>query len=170
MTKKEKEEFEVIVKENMRRGYYAALSILGSHDDALEMSQLAFVKAFKNFKKYDRSKKFFTWYYTILRNLCFNFIRDHKKFVSLDAIVERENPDRASNPEFKAEASQSEEIINNALNELDHEDREILTLREFQNYSYKEISEMLGIPVGTVMSRLYYARKKLGKILEGYEL
>lgn len=170
MTQKEKKEFEMIVKKNMRRGYFAALSILGSHDDAVELSQLAFVKAFQNFGKYDRTKKFFTWYYTILRNLCFNFIRDHKNFIPLDSILERENKDKDSNPQQYAENSQTEEIVNAALNELSPEDREILTLREFQGFSYKEIAEMLDLPEGTVMSRLYYARKKLAKKLEGVEL
>ncbi len=170
LTKSEKAEFEMIVKKNMRRGYFAALSILGSHDDAVEISQLAFVKAYKNFKNFDRNKNFFTWYYTILRNLCFNFIRDHKKFVAIDSVLEMESPSREADPQRLAEDKQKEELINQALNELNPEDREIIILREFQNYSYKEISDMLQIPEGTVMSRLYYARKKLAQKLEGIEL
>ncbi|RMD51539.1 MAG: sigma-70 family RNA polymerase sigma factor [Ignavibacteria bacterium] len=170
LSRKEKEEFEMIVKKNMRRGYYAALGILGSHDDAVELSQQAFVKAYKNFKKFDKSKNFFTWYYTILRNLCFNFIRDNKKFVSLENVFEKSDPNVYSNPAEEAESNQRSEIIKKALDELDEEDREIIVLREFQNHSYKEISEMLNIPEGTVMSRLFYARKKLAAKLEGVEL
>ncbi len=170
LSKKEKDEFEMIVKKNMRRGYFAALGILGSHDDALEVSQLAFVKAYKNFNNFDRTKKFFTWYYTILRNLCFNFIRDNKKFVSLDTVIETENSRKEFDPGYTAEKSELRDLMNRALNELSRDDREIIVLREFQGYSYVEISEMLGIPEGTVMSRLFYARKKLGKKLKGYEL
>jgi len=156
LSRKEMMEFEEYIKNNMKRGYFSALGILGSHDLAMELSQEAFIRAYKNYKKFDRSKKFFTWYYRILKNLCLNYIRDHKKFETID-FLELNEPDPSSIVEIEEEKRMVEE----SLNELNIEDREIITLREFENLSYNEIAECLEIPEGSVMSRLYYARKKL---------
>jgi len=76
LSEKEKMEFENLVKANMKRAYFVALGFLGSRDDAVEISQEAFIRAYRNFKKFDSTKSFFTWYYRILKNLCLNFIRD----------------------------------------------------------------------------------------------
>lgn len=166
LTTADKMEFEIFVKENMRRAYYVALGFLGSHDLAMEASQKAFIRAYKHFKKFDRSKKFFTWYYKILRNLCLNMIRDNKRKSSLD-ILECKNIDAENNNvENIIEEKELRKNISKALNMLQTEDREVIILREFENYSYKEIAEFLEIPEGTVMSKLFYARKKLAKKLE----
>ena len=124
--------FTTLAKENMKRAYFSAFAILGNHDDAMEISQLAFLRAYKNFDTYDPHRKFFTWYYKILRNLCLNFIRDNRNRKEISLI---------DNIEYKEE----------------------LILKEFENYSYKEIAEMLEIPIGSVMSKLHYARKKLAE-------
>ena len=71
-----KEEFEMLVKQNMKPAYFSALGLLGSHDAAMDVTQEAFIRAYKNYKNYNNEKKFFTWYYRILKNLCLNFIRD----------------------------------------------------------------------------------------------
>ena len=71
------------------------------------------------------------------------------------------NEQNSINPEQIVENKQLTEMLNNAISRLEAEDREIIILREFENYSYDKIAEMLNIPVGTVMSRLFYARKKL---------
>ncbi len=168
LSKKEKKKFEMYVKANMRKGYFAALAFLGNHDDAMEISQKAFIKAFGHFKKFDRSKNFFAWYYTILRNLCLNHIRDNKKKKPLDEIIISKENTEAVNPQTAVENEELKNQLHKALFNLDEEDREILILREFENYSYKQLSELLGIPEGTVMSRLYYARKKLAKELKKY--
>lgn len=142
----------------MKRAYYSALVIVGNHDDAMELSQQAFIRAYDNYSKYDPERKFFTWYYKILRNLCLNFIRDNKnKSHLIEEITYRTMDD------IQSEIEKDEEIekVKRALNQLEHSDREILMLKEFENYSYKEIAEMLDIPIGSVMSKLFYARKKL---------
>jgi RNA polymerase sigma-70 factor, ECF subfamily len=131
-----KAEFEILVKSNMKRAYFAALGFLGSHDAAMDVSQEAFIRAFKSFRKFDSTKNFFTWYYKILKNLCLNFIRDNKRKSAKNFL------------EFRDEISAN-------------------TFEEFENYSYKEIAEMLNIPIGTVMSGLFYARKKLAEELRG---
>ncbi len=167
LSKKEKEKFQMYVKANMKKGYLAALSILGNHDAAMEISQKAFVKAFKHFKKFDESRNFFAWYYTILKNLCFNYIRDNKKKLPLDEIILIKKS-KEEDPASIVEKKELKETLEKALFELEPEERTMLILREFENYSYKELAKTLGIPEGTVMSRLYYARKKLANKLKKF--
>lgn len=157
-------EFETLVKANMKRAYVSAYAIIGSHDDAMDISQQAFINAYKSFHKFDKTKNFYTWYYKILKNLCLNFIRDKKRKneVSIIYAVKKE----AESPENLLINDEQNSALNAALNKLEPEEREIIVLKEFENYSYKEMSEMLNIPQGTVMSRLYYSRKKLSKLIE----
>lgn len=156
-------EFETLVKANMKRAYVSAYAIIGSHDDAMDISQQAFINAYKSFHKFDKTKNFYTWYYKILKNLCLNFIRDKKRKneVSIIYAVKKE----AESPENLLINDEQNSALNAALNKLEPEEREIIVLKEFENYSYKEMSEMLNIPQGTVMSRLYYSRKKLSKLI-----
>ena len=165
LSRSQKMAFEEHVRKNMKRAYFSAFGILGSHDAAMEVSQSAFVIAYRNFKSFNSEKRFFTWYYTILRNLCLNFMRDNKNRNTsrfFDQIELKTSNEATSS----VERDETKEIIWNALYQLDFEEREIIILKEFENMSYNEISESLNIPKGTVMSRLYYARKKLAKKLE----
>lgn len=158
--------FESLVKSYMKRAYFVALGIIGSHDAAMELSQEAFIRAYRNFKSFDKSRKFFTWYYKILRNLCLNFIRDNRNKTNIEFIEQSEN--KSADPQQIVEQNELLHQLEIALTKLDMEEREIIILREFENYSYSEISETLEIPIGTVMSRLYYARKKLAEKMEGF--
>lgn len=163
ISKNNTKEFEVLVKDNMKRAYFSALGFLGSHDAAMDVSQEAFIRAFHNFNKYDEKRNFFTWYYKILRNLCLNFIRDTKNRKEEFFLDSRKYEDSQNNPEQNLEEREELEMLHIAINQLETEDREIIILREFEGYSYEEISEMLNLPAGTVMSRLFYARKKLAE-------
>lgn len=167
ITKKQKDEYSLLVKANMKRAYFSALGILGSHDEAMELSQEAFIRAYRYYNTFDKTRKFFTWYYKILRNLCLNRIRDRKNRKETSFIDYKETAELTS-PESNFESEEIKNILEAKLLELDTEDREILILKEFEGHSYKEISELLGIPVGTVMSRLFYARKKLAKKMQSY--
>jgi len=168
LSRSEKMAFERYVKANMKRAYYSAFGIIGSHDAAMELTQAAFIKAYRNFKSFDNTKNFFTWYYTILRNLCLNFIRDSKskRTVTFDEQIEWKED---TNPADDIEKEELKKKLWESISQLEFEDREIITLKEFEGLSYKEISEALNIPIGTVMSRLYYARKKLAKKLEVFK-
>lgn len=158
-----KAEFEILVKANMKRAYFTALGILGSHDAAMEISQEAFIRAYKNFSKFDRNRKFFTWYYKILKNLCLNFLRDEKRNKT-DLFIEAN--ELSLDPKEEYERSELSLKVNEALMELSVNEREIIILKEFEGLSYKEIAEALELPAGSVMSRLFYARKKLGEVLK----
>ncbi len=167
-TKKKKEEFALLMKLNMRRAYYTALLLLGSHDDAMEISQQAFVNAYHHFAKFDVNKNFFTWYYKILRNLCFNYKRDKKKNMNIE-LFELEINSVNNKVQAEVELKDLHKILEAALFKLKKSDREILVLKEIENYTYKEIAEMLDIPIGSVMSKLFYARKRLAKKMKGLE-
>jgi len=163
ISKNKTKEFEVLVKDNMKRAYFSALGFLGSHDAAMDVSQEAFIRAYRNFNGYDTKRNFFTWYYKILRNLCLNFIRDNKNRKEEYFFESRNYEDLRNNPEQNLEEKEELKMLHIAINQLETEDREIIILREFEGYSYEEISEMLSLPAGTVMSRLYYTRKKLAE-------
>jgi len=155
--------FDVLVKDNMKRAYFSALGFLGSHDAAMDVSQEAFIRAYRNFNNYDTKRNFFTWYYKILRNLCLNFIRDNKNRKEEFFLEHKKYEDFHNNPEQNLEEKEESEMLHAAINQLEIEDREIIILREFEGYSYEQISEMLNLPAGTVMSRLFYARKELAE-------
>jgi RNA polymerase sigma-70 factor (ECF subfamily) len=167
LTRRETHEFEMHVKSSMKRAYFSALGFVGSHDLAVELSQQAFIRAYRNYKSFDNNKKFFTWYYQILKNLCLNHIRDSKKTNNTDFIETIGDETESESPQFEIERVELENIVQKALLSLSDTDRELIILKEFQNISYKEMSELLNIPIGTVMSRLFYARKKLANKLRG---
>jgi len=165
LSKPQKAEFERLVKKYMKRAYYTALGFLGSHDLAKDASQEAFIKAYGNFNKYERDKNFFTWYYKILKNHCLNAIRNKKNKKEESYLEIKNEEDGSQNPLDKLETKEIKTLVEKALNKLSFEKREIIILKEFEGKSYNEISELLEIPAGSVMSRLFYARKELSKIL-----
>ncbi len=167
LTSSQKEEFARLAKANIKRAYFTALGILGSHDYAMELSQEAFLRAYKNFYKFDTNKNFFTWYYKILKNLCLNNIRDRKNKKESDFLENDSVYDTGENIAESFERNEMIQKLQAALLKLNLDEREIITMREFEKLSYKEISEILSVPIGTVMSKLYYARKKLSDKLMG---
>lgn len=166
LTSDEKAEFERLVKANMKRAYYTALGFLGSHDLAMDVSQDAFIRAYRSFKTFDKRKNFFTWYYRILKNLCLNYFRDSKNKREVAFLENVKSMKDSETPEDFVEDKEVKEKLESAIQQLKAEDREIIMLKEFQYYSYKEIAELLNLPIGTVMSKLYYARKKLANEFE----
>lgn len=155
----------------MQRAYYAALGLVGTHDDALDLSQEAFARAFRARARIDPERPFFPWLYQIIRRLCFNHTRDqrsHRQKLEragswlADTTMGRRPP----GPEREAERSELREQVSLALGRLTGTEREVLVLREFEELKYREIAELLDIPMGTVMSRLYAARRALARELE----
>ena len=169
---KDKHAYGILVKRYMQRAYFAALGLVGSHESALDLSQEAFVRAYRSIKKLDPRRKFYTWYYQILRNLCFNYLRDrarHARTFSeigqgvIESVVDQEQDTAAH-----LELAELQAALWNAMDTLKPHEREVIILKDFEQLTYKEIAEMLSCPIGTVMSRLFSARKSLKSRLEGY--
>ncbi len=159
--KGDKETYGAIVKRYMHSAYYIALGFVHNQQDALDVSQDAFIKAFRKIKMFDTSKPFFPWFYRLLRNLCIDQLkRKHRmRAIPLEDVhvLAEEKEDR----ELK-------ETLWKGIEKLSFEQREIVILRYFRQFSYAEIAELVGKPIGTVMSSLFYAKKKLRGIVGKY--
>ena len=165
-----KQVYGLLVKKYMKRAYFAALGLVASHEGALDMSQDAFVRAFQAINKFDLEKRFFTWYYQILRNLCFNYIRNKKKharsFSEVDENLISNMPAEVPDASVLYELDERKKAVWRALAMLKKQEREIIILKDIEEYTYKEIASLLDVPIGTVMSRLFTARKALKAKLE----
>ena len=170
--KGDREAFSWIVQRYMKPAYFIALGYVGRPDDALDLSQDAFVNAFRHIRRFDSSRNFFPWFYSILKNLCMNHLNRvrRRREDSIDQMAEVEGqvpiPVETVDPEQHAVRSELEAKVGEALARLRQKDREIIILQHFQDFSYEEIARLLGIPIGTVMSRLYGARQALRRELE----
>jgi len=169
MRRQKLEAFREHVEKHKRRAVNAAMRIVGNQQDALELSQEAFAKAFFAFDRYDSAKgAFYTWFYRILANTCTTFLRRKARArkrmgarVPLDGVATT----CPSDPSQIAERDESKRALWAAITRLAPQHREIITLRHFDELSYQEIADVLGCPLGTVMSRLFEARRRLRKEL-----
>jgi len=166
----ERAAFGELVSRYMQRSYYAALGLVGSHDDALDLSQEAFARAFRARATIDPERPFFPWLYQIIRRLCFNHTRDtssrRRKLQETGAWLSDTTMGRApATPEREAERTELREQVAVAIDRLSEREREVLVLREFEGLRYQEIADAVGIPIGTVMSRLFAARRSLAREL-----
>lgn len=162
----DRQAFEELTKRYYRKAYSLALYRLHNRDIALDISQEAFVRVYRNIAHFQPGKSFAAWLYTIINNLCKNYVTRHRqRWASFsDHFPTPESQENALRYETESlEQKERQQLLYRSLQELPETDREIIILKELQDLSYKEISEVMKIPVGTVMSRLYYARKKLAK-------
>jgi RNA polymerase sigma-70 factor (ECF subfamily) len=166
------EAFGELVERYKRRAYYAALGLVGSHEDALDLSQEAFARAFRARRRLDPERPFYAWLYQILRRLCFNHYRDlrtrRRRLEQATPWLVTQAAGRAAeaSPVRRIELEELRDRVRDAIEELSEFEREVLVLREFEGLKYREIADLLGIPIGTVMSRLYTARRHLAQVLE----
>jgi RNA polymerase sigma-70 factor (ECF subfamily) len=182
-----REAFEAIVQRHMKDAYRIALGLVGNREDALELSQEAFYRAYKHFDQLNSKGKFFPWFYQILRNLCFSHLR-HRRVRRAHELrmddcglrtgdaepnpqSEIRNPQAERvmdqfDPAAVAERNESKDRLWRAISRLDEKHREVIVLRHFQNLSYEEMAKVLFCNKGTVTSRLFYARQQLKEILD----
>lgn len=156
-----KEAYQEVVTKYKSMAYYVALGFVKNAQDALDISQEAFIRAFYQIKKFDVSKAFYPWFYKILKNICLDHLkrRNFPNEIPIERIAFFE--DETKNLELR-------DCLWKEMERLPLVQREVIILRYFRQCSYKEIAEMIQIPVGTVMSSLYYAKKKLRKMLVPY--
>jgi RNA polymerase sigma-70 factor (ECF subfamily) len=164
------EAFGVLVERYQRRVANVALAVVHNQDDAIELAQETFVRAYENLAKFESRSSFSTWLYRIAANLAIDFWRREGRHVVLrgeDAENEMRRLPSDTGDSFKtASRKELSARLTAALEELTPEHRTVILLREVEGLSYDEISEALQCPRGTVMSRLHYARNRLRDLLK----
>lgn len=163
-----------LVEKYQNRVYAMVYGMLRNREDARDVTQEAFVKAYNNLGSFRLESSFYTWLYRIAMNLAIDHVRKRKRRKTtsfeeeigtrdekggIDEIHHQENPRRA------LERKELYARIMNAMDKLPDDQRQVVLLRELEGLSYKEIADVMEIPEGTVMSRLFYARKKLQQLL-----
>jgi RNA polymerase sigma-70 factor (ECF subfamily) len=166
----DKRAYEALVRRYMSDAYLVAYGYVGNAEDARDLSQEAFVKVYQARARFDDERPFYPWLYRVLRNHCLNFLRRGRVEVSLDdANTHREIASPQSTALEELESDERRRIVRAAVARLSEDHREIIVLKNFKDCSYKEISEILEIPIGTVMSRLFYARQALRALVQEIE-
>lgn len=169
----DRQAFGVLVERYQRRVVGVAQAVAHNREDALELAQEAFVRAFENLPRFESRSSFSTWLYRIAVNLAIDFRRRETRHVvlrGLEAESElRRIPSHADDAYRAVRRSELSERIRKALDQLTPEHRAVILLREVEGLSYDEISDTLDVPRGTVMSRLHYARNRLRGLLKDLE-
>lgn len=165
--------FEALVNDQKKVVFNLALRMLGNEEDAYDISQDAFLKAYTNLSGFRGDCKFSSWLYKLTTNLCLDFIRKRNRHKVVSLVYEDEDgeaeypeiPDESFSPEVLTEQKQLRESVQKGLGQLPEQQRQILVLREIGGLRYDEIGRQLNIEEGTVKSRIFRARKKLCEIL-----
>ncbi len=153
--------FEFLVEKYQGVVYNIALRMVKDTEDAEDISQAAFVKAYEKLGTYRESYRFYSWIYRIAVNEALNFLEKRKRFTRLDEGIE----DSRQAMDVASEARERDERIQEALMELKPDHRVVVILRHFEELSYDEIGTILDIPMKRVKSRLFTARQLLREIL-----
>ena len=158
------DEFQQWIEPLLDRAGAYAYAIVRSREDAEDAVQEAALKAFRALAGYNRSCSFKGWWFSIIRNCCLDLLRKRKTQPQGEEVMPDELP--SGQPNHSEELATSN-MVTWGLSRLDPSQREILELRYFGDCSYRDIATTLGIPMGTVMSRLHAARKALSAICKG---
>jgi RNA polymerase sigma-70 factor (ECF subfamily) len=173
--------FKLLVERYQRKVYAVALGMLKDKEEAMDVSQEAFVKVYKYLDHFKGDSSFYTWLYRITVNICIDVMRrkgsaggemeefDESAPMDLsEARIGALGSRLGTNPQKSALRRELAEKIQEALAAVPEKHRAILLLREVEGMSYEDLSRTLDIPKGTVMSRLFHARAKVQKILSEY--
>ena len=171
--------FRVLVERYQDRAFGLALRVMRDEEQARDVVQDAFLKAYRSLDRFEGRSSFYTWFYRVVMNLCIDAKRRQPpgRMVEWDETQALEAPvgtgldavdsarQRASGPASELERAELRETIRRAIEELPDDARQTLLLREVDGLSYSEIAKSLGVPKGTVMSRLHHARRRLRALL-----
>lgn len=165
--------FELLVRDYEKNLYNLALRMVKNPDDAADMTQEAFIKAYNSLTSFRGDSKFSVWLYRIVSNVCLDFLRSRSRHQTVSLSVENDEgeeteldiADESQSPEELLERKLTRESVRRGLDALPEDYRQILLLREIQGLSYDEIGEVLSLEIGTVKSRIFRARKKLCEFL-----
>lgn len=165
--------FEALVTAHEKRIYNLCRRLVGNPEDAAELTQEAFLNAWRGLARFQGESAFGTWLYRLASNACIDFLRKEKRrqglsmTVSLEDEEERqvELPDERYTPEGELERTEARRAVAEGLERLTPERRQVLVMREINGLSYAEICAVLGLEEGTVKSRIARARNALRKVL-----
>jgi len=169
--------FEELVLRHRDKIYARAFSMMRNEEEAVDLSQEAWVKGWQRLKQFQGESSFVTWMTRIVINLCLDQIRKQKRHraESIEAMaeesggVERHMPVVEVNPTAGLERQELRKRIDKALSQLSVEHRTVIILHEFEELEYKQIAKRMQCSIGTVMSRLFYARRKMAVLLAGFK-
>ena len=161
--------FETLVLEYEKIVYNIALRMTGNSEDAADMTQEAFIKAYNSLQSFRGDSKFSVWLYRIVSNVCLDFLRSKNRRPTVSLSVEDDDgedtqldvADESQSPELLLDRKLTRDSVRRGLDSLPPDYRQILLLREIQGLSYDEIAQALSLEVGTVKSRIFRARKRL---------
>lgn len=165
--------FGKLVERYQKKVYGLAFGILRNREDAWDVAQDAFVKAYKNLATYEGNAAFYTWLYRITYNLSLDVLRSKGRRVTEELTEQTQEAagddlPRPEHPSETAERRELAEVVKSAMSKLTEKHRAIIVLREIEGLSYEEMAEVLQISKGTVMSRLFHARRNLAALIEPY--
>jgi len=167
-----------LVEKYQGRVYTMVCGMVRNREDARDLTQEAFVKGYRNLESFRLESSFYTWLYRIAMNLAIDFVRKRRRREgnSFDESLATRDEDGSiseahheDGPSRQLERKQLFGKIMTAMEQLSEDQRQVILLRELEGMQYREIAEVMGVPEGTVMSRLFYARKRLQKLLAGDE-
>lgn len=167
--------FEAFIKYYEKKVYNTAYRLMGSREDACDISQEVFLKVYKSINTFKGNSSLSTWVYRITTNLCLDELRKRKgvRFFSLDKPIEtdegeiyRETPDTSDSPEDIIDKKEVQVLVQGAINQLPVDQKTVIVLRDIQDLSYQQIAEVLDCSLGTVKSRLNRGRLALKQIIE----
>jgi RNA polymerase sigma-70 factor (ECF subfamily) len=171
------EAYDQLVRRYQERIYATLYHMTSNHEDANDLAQESFIKAYHALKSFKGGSSFYTWVYRIAVNKTINFLKQRKNRLQmslddLDFNVEH-NPDLVAlisdkTPRREINLSELQEKLNEALQKLSEPHRLVVTLHDVQGLSHEEIAKIVGCNVGTVRSRLFYARQQLQGYLSDY--
>jgi RNA polymerase sigma-70 factor (ECF subfamily) len=169
-----REAFGELVSRYQARLYNAAMRLVDNPEDAADVVQDSFLNAFQALHAFKGDAEFFTWLYRIAFNTAISLKRKKRAAVSLDgsgpeAALEPDDPSEYIKPGAALERNEEERQLQDAMNRLSHEHREVIVLKEIEGLKYEDIAEILGVPIGTIRSRLHRARLELRDLLQPEE-
>lgn len=161
--------FNALVQIYQRRLYNYCYRMVGNADDACDITQEAFVRAWRNIASFRVGEPFAPWMYRIAHNLCIDHLRRKPNTLSLDVEMDegRDPADKTADPEQSAQDCETRRIINAAIADLPDKYRAVMLLRHGRGMPLEEIAEALGLPLNTVKVHLFRAREQMRTRLQG---
>jgi RNA polymerase sigma-70 factor (ECF subfamily) len=170
----DRDAFKTLFERYHRRAYALALGVVRNPDDALDVVQDAFIKAHRHLDKFEGNSSFYTWLYRIVMNLAIDHLRKNRRQKPVELDETRVDPDAddpllprilGGNPGRALLDKQIRGRIDQALDELSDNHRSVLVMRELEGLSYEDMAQAMSCSKGTIMSRLFHARRNMQKRL-----